>query len=79
MRCYCQLHKFYCGVDLHARTLFIHVLDHKGKTVFEKDLPANPAAAHARPRCVWIGPHAGDRTCETNRLETIAHRPPDAA
>jgi transposase len=35
-------HKFYCGVDLHARSLFTHVLDHKGKTVFERDLPADP-------------------------------------
>ena len=43
MRFYNQPHRFYCGVDLHARTLFVHVLDHKGKTVFEQDLPADPA------------------------------------
>jgi transposase len=43
MRCYDRPHKFYCGVDLHARTMFVHVLDHQGKTVFEQDLPANPA------------------------------------
>src|SRR5450432_1887261 len=36
-------HKFYCGVDLHARSMFVHILDHKGKTVFEADLPADPA------------------------------------
>jgi transposase len=41
---YNQPHKFYCGVDLHARSMFTHVLDHKGKTVFEQDLPADPAA-----------------------------------
>ena len=35
-------HKFYCGVDLHARSMFVHILDHKGKTVFEQDLPADP-------------------------------------
>ena len=39
---YNQPHKFYCGVDLHARSMFVHVLDHKGKTVFEEDLPADP-------------------------------------
>jgi transposase len=39
---YNQPHRFYCGVDLHARSMFTHVLDHKGKTVFEKDLPADP-------------------------------------
>ena len=41
---YHRQHRFYCGVDLHARTMFTHVLDHKGKTVFEQDLPADPAA-----------------------------------
>jgi len=41
---YTGQHRFYCGVDLHARTLFTHVLDHQGKTVFEQDLPADPAA-----------------------------------
>jgi transposase len=44
MRCYTGQHRFYCGVDLHARTLFVHVLDARGKTVFEQDLPANPEA-----------------------------------
>ena len=40
---YSGQHRFYCGVDLHARTMFTHILDHKGKTVFEQDLPASPA------------------------------------
>jgi hypothetical protein len=39
---YNQPHRFYRGVDLHARSRFTHVIDHKGQTVFEKDLPANP-------------------------------------
>jgi hypothetical protein len=42
MRFYNQSHAFYCGVDLHARSMFTHVLDHQGATVFAKDLPANP-------------------------------------
>jgi hypothetical protein len=37
-------HQFYCGVDLHARSMFVHVLDKKGKTVFEEDLPADADA-----------------------------------
>ena len=37
-------HRFYCGVDLHARSLFTHILDHKGKTVFEEDWPMRPGA-----------------------------------
>ena len=27
MRYYTQAHRFYCGVDLHARTMYLHVLD----------------------------------------------------
>ena len=41
---YNQQHKFYCGVDLHARSLFVHVLDHKGKS---NDAPRN------RRRSCW--------------------------
>jgi transposase len=44
MRCYSGQHRFYVGVDLHARTLYTHVLDHTGQTVFEKNLPADPNA-----------------------------------
>jgi transposase len=44
MRLYSQQHRFYAGVDLHARTMFTHVLDHQGKTVFQRDLPAWPEA-----------------------------------
>jgi hypothetical protein len=39
---YSQQHRFYCGVDLHARSMYVHVLDANGKTRFEDDLPAGP-------------------------------------
>jgi transposase len=42
MRFYNQQHQFYCGVDLHARSMFIHILNQPGDTVFAKDLPAGP-------------------------------------
>ena len=44
MRLYNQPHAFYAGVDLHARTMYTHVLDDRGRTVFERDLPACPEA-----------------------------------
>jgi hypothetical protein len=44
MRFYNHSHAFYAGVDLHARSMFTHILDHDGKTVFEADLPAGPDA-----------------------------------
>jgi transposase len=57
MRCYTGQHRFYVGVDLHARTMYTHVLDQAGKTAFAKDLPADPevfldAVAPFRPDLV---------------------------
>ena len=57
MRCFTGQHRFYAGVDLHARSMFTHVLDHQGQTVFEKNLPAEPEArrceeSEERPRQV---------------------------
>ena len=36
--------RFYCGVDLHARAIFLVVLDADGQTRFARNLPANPDA-----------------------------------
>src|SRR5262245_40538240 len=44
MRFYNQQHRFYCGVDLHARTLSLHVLDAQGQTALAKPIPAGPDA-----------------------------------
>jgi hypothetical protein len=37
-----QQHRYYCGIDLHARSMFIHILDAQGQTRFEQDRPACP-------------------------------------
>lgn len=44
MRFYNTQLQYYCGGDLHARTLFLHILDSQGKTCYEKNLPASPQA-----------------------------------
>lgn len=44
MRFYNRQHQYYCGVDLHARSMFTHILDAQGQTVFESNLPAAPEA-----------------------------------
>ncbi len=36
MRFYNQPHKFYCGVDLHARTMYLCILDHAGTIVLHR-------------------------------------------
>jgi transposase len=44
MRTYNQPHAYYCGIDLHARSLYIHVLDDQGHTRLEQNINASPAA-----------------------------------
>ena len=44
MRFYTQPHRFYCGVDLHARTLAVCILDEQGQVVQARSIPARPDA-----------------------------------
>ena len=37
-------HRFYCGVDLHARTMYLCILDQAGSVVLHKEVPAAPDA-----------------------------------
>jgi transposase len=42
MRFYSQQHRFYCGVDLHTRTLSLCVVDNAGGIVLEATMPPEP-------------------------------------
>jgi len=44
MRFYPQQHKHYCGIDLHARSMYLCILDHAGTVLVHKNLPATPQA-----------------------------------
>jgi hypothetical protein len=44
MHFYNQAHAFYCGVDLDARTMYVCILDHAGKIVLHKEVPADADA-----------------------------------
>lgn len=44
MNFYSQKHKHYCGIDLHARSMYLCILDAEGHVVFHKDLPTTPQA-----------------------------------
>src|SRR5258708_6986077 len=37
-------HRFYCGVDLHARCMYLCILDARGQTFLPRDYPADPGA-----------------------------------
>lgn len=38
MRFYTQQHHYYCGIDLHARSMYIRILDQADKTLVRKKL-----------------------------------------
>jgi hypothetical protein len=38
MRFYQGEHRFYCGVDLHARSMYLCILDSGGQVVFDQNL-----------------------------------------
>jgi hypothetical protein len=44
MRFYTQQHKHYCGIDLHARAMYICILDQRGTIRVHKNLPPTPDA-----------------------------------
>jgi hypothetical protein len=42
MRFYNKQHKFYCGIDLHARKMYVCILNEQGKTMVHKNLKTDP-------------------------------------
>ncbi len=42
MRFYTQQHAFYCGVDLHAKTMHVCVVNQAGETLVHRNLPSRP-------------------------------------
>lgn len=44
MRFYPQQHKHYCGIDLHARTMYVCLLDQAGTILVHKNVAATPEA-----------------------------------
>ena len=42
MRFYTQQHPFYCGVDLHARTMYLCVMNNEGDVLLHRNIPTDP-------------------------------------
>jgi transposase len=42
MRFYTKPHQFYCGIDLHARTMYLCILNHDGEILVHRNMPAGP-------------------------------------
>jgi hypothetical protein len=44
MRFYNRPHTYYCGIDLHVKTMYICVLDSAGQVLVHRNVPSTPAA-----------------------------------
>ena len=44
MNFYTQPHKPYCGIELHARAMYVCSLDQQGTKLVHKNLPTTPQA-----------------------------------
>ncbi len=42
MNLYNNMHPYYCGIDLHARLLYVCIIDQEGQVVVHKEISANP-------------------------------------
>lgn len=46
MRFYEKTHPYYCGIDLHARLLYVCIIDQLGKIMIHKGISADPSKLH---------------------------------
>jgi transposase len=44
MRFYKNQHKYYCGIDLHAKTMYVCIVDGEGKVLRHKNIACRPEA-----------------------------------
>jgi len=44
MRFYSQQHKFYCGIDLHARKMYLCILDQQGEVQLHRNIDTDREA-----------------------------------
>ena len=44
MRFYTGQHRFYCGIDLHARTMYVCIVDQAGNKLVHENVACNPKA-----------------------------------
>src|SRR5262249_37282833 len=42
MRCYTTQHPFYCGIDLHARSMYVCILDQSGEVLVHRNMKTTP-------------------------------------
>lgn len=52
MQFYTGQHQYYCGIDLHARTMYVRIIDSTGAIVAHRNMPSAP-----EPLLSFIAPY----------------------
>ncbi|GMQ87420.1 MAG: hypothetical protein BMS9Abin08_0623 [Gammaproteobacteria bacterium] len=47
MNFYNNTHPYYCGIDLHAKTLYVCIINQEGNTCLHKEIAASPKKLQA--------------------------------
>ena len=55
MRFYNRQHQYYCGIDLHVKTMDVCILDTTGQVLVHRNVPSTPAALLEA-----VGPYRAD-------------------
>ncbi len=50
MRFYTRQHWYYCGIDLHARTMYVVIIDQAGEVLVERNMKTDPQASSRSSR-----------------------------
>jgi hypothetical protein len=44
MRFYNRRHQYYCGIDLHVKTMYVCIVDATGQVLVHRNVPSTPTA-----------------------------------
>ena len=61
MRFYNGTHQHWCGIDLHAKTMYVCILDHEDQVLAHRNLRTSRARLPGRDRALPQGPGGGGR------------------
>ena len=67
MRFYNRPHQYYCGIDLHVKTMYVCILDGAGQLLVHRSVPSTPTAfleaiaPYRADLVVGLRPSAGSR------------------
>jgi len=65
MRFYNGQHRYYCGIDLHAKTMYVCILDASGNVLVHRNLRSEPKGSVKNKIAVS---ETWDKACSSSRV-----------